>query len=138
LIDAATRALVVARAGNRCEYCALPQAGYAASFNIDHIVALQHRRDNDSENLAWTCPKCNRKKGPNLSGLDPSTGTIALLFHPRKDRWSDHFRWSGALMLGLTGNGRATIALLDLNHEERLHLRQALMAEGTFFPERGV
>lgn len=133
MIDAATRALVVARAGNRCEYCALPQSGYAASFNIDHIIASQHRHDDDVENLAWTCPKCNRKKGPNLAGLDPAMGDIVPLFHPRKDRWADHFRWSGPLITGLTACGRATVALLDLNNEERIRLHQALIDEEAFF-----
>ena len=136
MIDAATHALVVARARDRCEYCDLPQSGYAGTFNIDHIIASQHRLDDDPENLAWTCPKCNRKKGPNLSGLDPLTGSIVALFHPRKDRWTDHFRWSGPLVGGLTASGRATIALLDLNHDERVRLRQALLAEGAFFPDR--
>jgi 5-methylcytosine-specific restriction endonuclease McrA len=92
LIDAATHALVIARAGNRCEYCALPQSGYAAPFNIDHVIASQHRHDDAPENLAWACPKCNQKKGPNLSGLDPATGSIVPLFHPRSDRWANHFR----------------------------------------------
>jgi hypothetical protein len=136
LIDAATRALVVARAGNRCEYCALPQSGYAASFNIDHITASQHRHDDNAENLAWACPKCNRKKGPNLSGFDSLTATVVPLFHPRKDQWADHFRWSGPLIVGLTAQGRATIALLDLNQEERALLRQTLISEGAFLPER--
>jgi hypothetical protein len=30
-MDSSTRALVIARAGNRCEYCQLPQAGYEAT-----------------------------------------------------------------------------------------------------------
>jgi hypothetical protein len=134
LINSATYALVVARAGNRCEYCALPQSGYAATFNIDHIIASQHRLNDHAENLAWACPKCNRKKGPNLSGLDPVTGAIVLLFHPRKDHWAEHFRWSGPVIVGLTACGRATVALLDLNHEERIRLRQALIAEQAFYP----
>jgi hypothetical protein len=138
LIDSAIRALVIARAGNRCEYCALPQSGYAASFNIDHIVAAQHRYDDDPQNLAWACPKCNRKKGPNLSGIDPLTGSIVPLFHPRKDSWSAHFRWSGPLINGITASGRATVALLDLNHEDRIRLRLSLLREGILNPDPGT
>lgn len=132
MIDAATHTLVDARARNRCEYCALPQPGYSSSFNIDHIIASQHRYDDDSENLAWACPKSNRKKGPNLSGLDPVSGNIVPLFHPRRDRWEHHFSWSGPLLVGLTACGRATVALLQLNDENRIRLRQALISEGAF------
>jgi hypothetical protein len=39
---------------------------------------------------------CNTRKGPNLSGLDPQTGELTRLFHPRQDRWQDHFRWEGS------------------------------------------
>lgn len=135
MIDRVTHALVVSRAGDRCEYCVLPQAGYAATFNVDHIVASQHRRDDDPSNLAWCCPKCNRKKGPNLAGIDPQTQAVILLFNPRTDRWSDHFRWSGPVVIGLTACGRATVAVLDLNHDDRIRLRQSLIAEGAYFPK---
>jgi hypothetical protein len=131
-MTAATRTSVIQRAGNRCEYCHLPQAAYEATFHIDHIVASQHGQEDDPSNLALCCPKCNRKKGPNLAGIDPQTRSPVLLFDPRKDEWSVHFRWNGPLLLGLTVCGRATIALLDLNAEERLRLRRALIAEGTF------
>jgi hypothetical protein len=134
VIDSATRALVVARAANRCEYCLLPQEGYEATFNIDHIIASQHKQDDDASNLALSCPKCNRKKGPNLSSVDPLSQSVVALFNPRKDVWSQHFRWNGPLVVGLTAVGRATIALLDLNEEERVRLRQALIAEGKFRP----
>jgi 5-methylcytosine-specific restriction endonuclease McrA len=105
------RALVVDRALNRCEYCHLPQDGYEATFHIEHVYALQHIEDHAPENLALSCPKCNRKKGPNLSGLDPLTRSIVPLFHPRRDKWADHFRWNGPLVIGLTPCGRATIAV---------------------------
>jgi hypothetical protein len=134
VINAATRAFVIARAGNRCEFCRLPQAGYEATFHIDHAVALQHRRDDDAANLALACPKCNRKKGPNLSGIDPLTQTVVVLFNPRNDGWTTHFRWDGSRVVGLTPTGRATVALLDLNDEDRLRLRLNLISEGGFGP----
>lgn len=129
MIDSLTRALVISRAGNRCEYCRLPQHAYEATFNIDHIVASQHQHDDDPANLALSCPKCNRKKGPNLSGIDSVTQSVTTLFHPRRDDWAAHFRWNGPLLVGLTPCGRATVALLDLNQEDRVRLRQALIAE---------
>ena len=132
MIDTATRALVIARAANRCEYCRLPQAGYEATFHVDHITATQHEDNDDPANLALACPKCNRKKGPNIAGIDPDTQTLVPLFHPRNDLWRDHFLWNGPLLAGLTSCGRATIALLDFNGEDRVRLRRSLMAEGVF------
>lgn len=54
------------------------------------------------------------------------------LFHPRQDRWQNHFRWEGALLIGLTATGRATIAVLEMNNPVRLELRQKLIEEGVF------
>lgn len=135
MIDAANRRLVIERANNRCEYCRLPQSAYSATFNVDHIVASQHGGSDDAANLALSCPKCNRKKGPNLAGIDPVTGATVLLFNPRKDFWTNHFRWNGPLLAGLTPCGRATISVLDLNGESRVELRAALIAIGGFPPE---
>src|SRR4051812_46698311 len=108
----ATRAFIVTRSGNRCEYCRLPQEGYEATFPIDHIIATQHQQDDSVDNLALCCPRCNRKKGPNLAGIDPVTRGLVPLFHPRRDRWTDHFRWNGTLILALTPVGRVTVAVL--------------------------
>ncbi|MFZ4763807.1 MAG: hypothetical protein ACOYMN_02540 [Roseimicrobium sp.] len=33
--------------------------------------------------MAFACFRCNSHKGPNLSGVDPSTGQLERLFHPR-------------------------------------------------------
>ncbi len=50
----------------------------------------QHGGEDELDNLALSCHLCNSKKGPNLSGLDPDTGALTRLFHPRTDRWTDH------------------------------------------------
>ena len=120
------------RAKGFCEYCRLPQAFYPWSFQIDHIIAEQHHGKTRSGNLALACPRCNRSKGPNLSGFDLRTGAITPLFHPRRDRWSDHFRWRGPRLLGLTPVGRVTIQVLNINHPDDVKLRRALIAEGVF------
>jgi hypothetical protein len=134
LIDSATRDLVMQRARHHCEYCQLPQAAYEAPFQIDHVVALRHRRDDSPENLAASCPKCNRKKGPNLAGIDPVTETVAPLFDPRKQKWAAHFRWNGPYIFGVSPIGRATIAVLDMNNVDRIKLRICLIADGSFPP----
>jgi hypothetical protein len=39
-IPAVLRAAVFRRAGGRCEYCGLAQAGQEAAFHIDHVTPL--------------------------------------------------------------------------------------------------
>ena len=97
---------------------------------IEHIVARQHGGSDDVENLALACHRCNLHKGPNLSGIDPETGEVEVLFHPRRDRWEDHFVYRGAYILGLTASGRTTVAVLALNDARRLGLRGELLGPG--------
>jgi len=73
--------------------------------------------------------------GPNLTGIDGVTGKVVPLFHPRRHKWSRHFRWQGALLVGRTPIGRATIAVLGINLPLRVRLRQALIEEGVFRAE---
>jgi hypothetical protein len=73
-------------------------------------------------------------KGPNLTERDPRTGKITPLFHPRRHKWDRHFRWDGPLLVGKTATGRTTIAVLAINHPQRILLRETLIAEGVFPP----
>jgi hypothetical protein len=43
------------RAGGRCEYCRLPQAGSNIPFEVDHIIARKHRGRTVAGNLALAC-----------------------------------------------------------------------------------
>jgi len=45
MIDEAIREFVRLRAGDRCEYCRLPQHAVDGRFHVEHIVAQQHRQD---------------------------------------------------------------------------------------------
>jgi hypothetical protein len=130
-MDAATRRLVRRRAGDRCEYCRLPQAAAPfLTFHVEHIQAQQHGADDAPDNLALACPDCNRYKGPNLSTLDSQAGTVIRLFHPRTDVWEEHFELRGALIVGRTDIGAATARLLQMNSEQRIHVRAELLANG--------
>ena len=53
-------------------------------MHLEHIIARQQSGETVLENLAWTCHRCNRHKGPNLTGIDPMTQEITPLFHPRR------------------------------------------------------
>lgn len=121
------------RAGERCEYCRVPAAAYAVPFQIDHIIALQHGGPSELENLALACFHCILHKGPNIASLDPESGALAELFHPRKDRWVEHFGWNGALILGRSPVGRATVRVLAMNDPEAVAVREALIAEDDDF-----
>ena len=116
------------RAAERCEYCLLPQFALPLPFQIDHIIATQHEGDSDPSNLALACPHCNRHKGPNIAGLDPVTGQLVRLFHPRLDRLSDHFRLEGPRIAGKTPAGRTTVRVLEMNADGPVLLRSFVNA----------
>ena len=123
-MDTRARAQVRRRAGNRCEYCQLRQEDSPlAALHVEHIVPKTHGGTDDLENLALACIDCNLHKGPNLTGIDPETNQVTELFHPRRDRWSDHFEWRGIYLQGKTTVGRTTIRVLHMNSEDQLALR---------------
>ena len=127
------RNIVRQRAGNRCEYCHLRYDHFdVVEFHVEHIIARQHGGTDDPLNLAFACGRCNRTKGPNLSSLDSDTGNMVRLFHPRSDTWVHHFSLRGALIVGLTPEGRATVQLLKLNETKRVQTRSTLIALGLF------
>ena len=127
------RAEVVARAGDRCEYCHLPTWGQVATFPIDHIIPRVRDVTNDLSNFALTCPNCNAQKGTAETAADPETGQYERLFHPRHDVWKEHFRWGDhSELVGLTAVGRSTISALDMNSDLMLELRRLLSQCGLF------
>ncbi len=99
---------------------------------MEHIIARQHAGPTALENLAWACHRCNRHKGTNLTGLDPESRKIVLLFHPRQNVWAEHFVVDGARLRGLSACGRATVWLLQMNTERRLERRVELIRRGVF------
>jgi hypothetical protein len=125
-MNEATRALVRRRAEDRCEYCQLRQAdSLLAVLHVEHIIPRKHGGADTHDNLALACIDCNLHKGPNLSGIDPETGDVVSLFHPRLQSWTDHFQWHGIYLVGTTPTGRATIQVLNINSEEQLALRSS-------------
>ncbi len=130
-MDQATRELVRRRAGDRCEYCLIPQeATPFFTFHVDRIIAKQHVGETDDPaRLALACNRCNAQKGPNLTGVDSETGEIVQLFNPRQDSWADHFTLHGGEVVGNTPTGRATVRLLNMNSPHRVELRDAWLDE---------
>jgi hypothetical protein len=131
-MDRALEQEVRRRAGGRCEYCHLPEAGSRLKHAIDHVVAKKHAGATSPHNLALACGRCNQHKGTDLTGIDPQTHQVTRLFHPRRDVWDDHFRWQGATLVGVTPVGRTTVAVLAINSPTRVAVREALIAAGLF------
>ena len=130
-MEQAIRNEVRKRAVNRCEYCRLRQQDEEENpFHVEHVIAQQHGGTHDLNNLALACSWCNAIKGPNLSSIDPDSGDLTRLYHPRKDRWEDHFRREGPYILGLTEVGRTTAWLLRFNDTDNLNQRHLLLELG--------
>ena len=131
-MDHALERLVRQRADGRCEYCQLPQVWSRVPFEIDHITPRKHRGRTVQGNLALACYYCNVYKGPNLTGRDPTTGKITPLYHPRRHKWTYHFRFHASTLIGRTAIGRTTIDVLQINRPAIVALRDILMTAGLF------
>lgn len=132
-VPVALRRLVRDRADLRCEYCLIPERFTLTTHWVDHVVAEKHGGRTDELNLALSCSLCNQHKGTDLSSIDPLDGQITPLFHPRRDRWAQHFRLAvnGAIE-PLTATGRVTVRLLQMNSPERAEERVLLALAGAY------
>jgi hypothetical protein len=127
---------VRSRARGCCEYCRSQERFATHAFSVEHILPLQAGGGDDQANLALACQGCNNHKYTKTESLDPATGTLVPLFHPRRQRWNEHFVWSYdfARILGLTPTGRATVETLRLNREGLVNLRAVLFELGEHPP----
>jgi hypothetical protein len=122
-ISSSLRQLVVERAGNRCEYCGLSQAGQAATFHIDHVISLAEGGQTTEDNLALACVSCSLRKAARLTAIDPETGKEVAIYNPRQQTWSEHFQWEGVHLIGITSIGWATVSALKMNRPIVLAIR---------------
>lgn len=129
-MDASTREQIRQRANQRCEYCGFPDHALDLPFHVEHVIASAHRKDDTVANLAWACPRCNLKKGPNLTTIDPDSNEPVELFNPRTMDWADHFVLRGPIVVGITPCGRGTARLLDMNNDNRVQHRRELIEQG--------
>lgn len=69
--------------------------------------------------------------------MDSDSQELVPLYHPRIDRWQDHFVWDEdyVRVIGLSPTGRATIAALMLNRTGVVNLRWALFLLGLHPPK---
>lgn len=125
-ISRALRQQIIRDFNGRCAYCQTATAITGARLVIDHILPESAGGVTEKDNLCLACHSCNEFKGAQVAERDPETGESVALFHPRRQRWSNHFHWSadGAFVIGLTPTGRATVLALNLNHFEIVEARR--------------
>lgn len=133
-VSARLRRVVTKRAGEQCEYCRFPQTAALFAFEMEHIIAEKHDGVTVVENLALSCPSCNRFKGTDLGSIDPETQQLTPFFNPRLQKWSDHFRLDRGTIVPLTPQGRVTAKILQFNLPERILEREQLITSGEYPP----
>lgn len=108
-----------------CAYCHSPETLLGLPLEADHITATSQGGQTVIGNLCLSCRTCNGYKAHRTAARDPVTGRTAKLFHPRRQKWPEHFQWSGdgEYILGLTATGRATIEALQMNNDLIVNLR---------------
>ena len=130
-ISESDRLKVAERANFRCEYCLIFERYAFLPFHIEHIISIKHGGTSNEANLAFSCPLCNYSKGPNVATYDETMSNLVRLFHPRKDKWGNHFEiHKTRLITSKTPIGVATIKILDLNHIESVDERKTMIDKG--------
>ncbi len=126
------RRLVAERVDHVCEYCLIAEVDRSSSYQIDHIISVKHGGSTTADNLAYACIFCNLQKGTDLGSINWQTGELVRFFNPRRDFWGEHFQLNEAVIQPLTDIGEVTTRIFDLNNDERILERQALMEVGRY------
>ena len=136
-IPRAFRRRLLAEARGRCAYCRTPISISGARLVVDHIVPEAAGGQTEIENLCLACHSCNEFKGARVASEDSVTRKVVALFHPRRQRWSEHFRWSldGTEVVGITPIGRATSIALKMNNPLIVEARRLWVAVGWHPPK---
>lgn len=108
-IDAADRRV--------CCYCRTAEANSGLRLTLDHIAPQSTGGATTFDNVCLACSACNEFKAGATHAVDPASGESVALFHPRTERWGDHFAWSpdATQIEGRTATGRATVLALRMN-----------------------
>lgn len=128
----------VARAARyRCGYCLTSQQVIGPLLEIDHIVPQARGGSSHERNLWLACPLCNSHKADRIDAVDPVTGETVRLFHPQRDRWTEHFEWTDgdAVVEGRTVIGRATVNALHMNDVSMVITRRLWVIAGWHPPK---
>lgn len=137
-VPAAWKKRLRQQAGARCGYCLTTEALLGMSMEFEHLMPLAAGGQTVEENLWLSCRRCNQFKGTQTHALDPLTGERVVLFNPRLQNWSEHFRWNedGTEIMGITPEGRATVVALKLNRPVAVVTRRLWVTAGWWPPSR--
>ncbi len=124
-------------AGHRCGYCLSDETLTGIPLSVEHIFPEALGGKTIHDNLWLACRPCNEYKGIQIQATDPETGQKAPLFHPRQDRWHEHFDWNeeGCYIIAKTATGRATVVALQLNRELLVKARKRWVMVGWHPPK---
>ncbi len=126
------RRRVAAQARFRCGYCLTRQDVVGTPMDVEHIIPESAGGATEEDNLWLSCSLCNSHKGSRTESVDPVSGQSVELYNPRHEAWDEHFEWvdGGALIVGLTAVGRATVDALKLNREPLVFSRKKWIIAG--------
>ena len=126
---------ITTRAASCCEYCRSQERYATQPFSAEHSVPRRDGGRTTVENLTLAYQGCNNHKYTKTTATDPLSGVMVPLFHPRRQRWLDHFAWDSTYtVVGLTPTGRATVEALQLNRPGLVNRRRILFAAGEHPP----
>ena len=131
------RRRVEQRAHGLCEYCRSCSEFTGHDFTIDHIRPESAGGTSAFDNLCWSCFWCNNFKQARTQARDSRSGRVVGFFNPRTQVWTEHFRWSRALIriIGRTPEGRATVIALRLNRPVLVRARKVWVRHGLHPPD---
>ena len=126
------RRAVAARDKDRCAYCQTSEDNCGLAMHLDHIVPEAAGGESVVGNLCLACFSCNVAKGAQQAAVDPATGETASLYHPVRQRWTEHFEWSedDTRIVGKTPTGRATVLALKMNNLTVVFARRRWVSAG--------
>ena len=127
---------IIERAQSLCEYCLTPAEYAVQPFVFEHIIPVSRDGETTLDNLAFACGGCNGHKYNKIEAIDPIKKVAVSLFHPRQQKWLEHFSWNEDYkqVIGLTPVGRATINALKLNPIGVVNIRELLCLVGKHPP----
>lgn len=111
---------------HHCAYCRTLQLYCGHPMVVEHIWPKNKGGITTFENLCYACYRCNLFKGSQTHRIDPQSGELTPLFHPRQHEWHQHFVFdpSGLQIVGLTAIGRATVVALNMNNDVLVDARR--------------
>jgi hypothetical protein len=101
------RERVAVQARFRCGYCLTAEAIVGTPMEIEHLIPESLGGATEETNLWLACSLCNDHKSNRIAATDSESGEIVRLFDPRRQVWTEHFRWNehGEEIVGLTATG---------------------------------